>query len=187
MPSAPSCSDAATKVVEANGGKIAGRGAGPAVDRRLLLLPAAGAGLGRAGARAGQRRRRLHQLAEGGQEFGITKTMKPAALLAFISDIHGLGLKTAQGLYSDHRLVLGPQPRDARLRQALLRDDEERADDEPGGLLLGDDALPEGGQGRRHHRPGQGDGRAEEDEDQRLVRQGRLHPRRRPDGPQSCT
>ena len=32
------------------------------------------------------------------QEFGITKTMKPAALLAFISDIHSLGLKTAQGL-----------------------------------------------------------------------------------------
>ena len=32
-------------------------------------------------------------------EFGITKTMKPAALLAFISDIHALGLETAQGLY----------------------------------------------------------------------------------------
>jgi len=32
-------------------------------------------------------------------EFGITKTMKPAALLAFISDIHSLGLQTAQNLY----------------------------------------------------------------------------------------
>ena len=32
-------------------------------------------------------------------EFGVTKTMKPAALLAFISDIHALGLETAQGLY----------------------------------------------------------------------------------------
>jgi branched-chain amino acid transport system substrate-binding protein len=32
-------------------------------------------------------------------EFGITKTMKPAALLAFISDIHSLTLQTAQGLY----------------------------------------------------------------------------------------
>ena len=31
-------------------------------------------------------------------EFGITKTMKPAALLAFISNIHSLGLQTAQGL-----------------------------------------------------------------------------------------
>jgi branched-chain amino acid transport system substrate-binding protein len=32
-------------------------------------------------------------------EFGITKTMKPAALLAFIADIHAIGLETAQGLY----------------------------------------------------------------------------------------
>jgi branched-chain amino acid transport system substrate-binding protein len=32
-------------------------------------------------------------------EFGITKTMKPAALLAFITDIHSLTLQTAQGLY----------------------------------------------------------------------------------------
>ena len=32
-------------------------------------------------------------------EFGITKTMKPVALLAFISDIHALGLDAAQGLY----------------------------------------------------------------------------------------
>jgi branched-chain amino acid transport system substrate-binding protein len=32
-------------------------------------------------------------------EFGIAKTMKPAALLAFLSDIHALGLQTAQGLY----------------------------------------------------------------------------------------
>ena len=48
-------------------------------------------------------------------EFGITKTMKPAALLAFISDIHSLGLKTAQGLYLTDRLVLGHRRRDARL------------------------------------------------------------------------
>jgi len=32
-------------------------------------------------------------------EFGISQTMKPAALLAFLSDIHALGLDTAQGLY----------------------------------------------------------------------------------------
>jgi len=32
-------------------------------------------------------------------EFGIAQTMKPAALLAFISDIHAIGLDTAQGLY----------------------------------------------------------------------------------------
>jgi branched-chain amino acid transport system substrate-binding protein len=32
-------------------------------------------------------------------EFGLTNAMKPAALLAFITDIHALGLETAQGLY----------------------------------------------------------------------------------------
>jgi len=32
-------------------------------------------------------------------EFGITKKMKPAALLAFINNIDSLGLQTAQGLY----------------------------------------------------------------------------------------
>ena len=32
-------------------------------------------------------------------EFGVTNTMKPAALLAFITDINSRGLETAQGLY----------------------------------------------------------------------------------------
>jgi branched-chain amino acid transport system substrate-binding protein len=31
-------------------------------------------------------------------EFGLTKTMKPAALLVFISDVHAVGLDIAQGL-----------------------------------------------------------------------------------------
>ena len=33
------------------------------------------------------------------KEFGVTGKMTPAALLAFINDIHSLGLETAQGLY----------------------------------------------------------------------------------------
>ncbi|HJW10705.1 MAG TPA: ABC transporter substrate-binding protein, partial [Albitalea sp.] len=32
-------------------------------------------------------------------EFGITKTMKLAALLMFINDVHSLGLKSTQGMY----------------------------------------------------------------------------------------
>ena len=32
-------------------------------------------------------------------EFGIAQTMKPAALLAFLSDVHAVGLDTAKGLY----------------------------------------------------------------------------------------
>ena len=31
-------------------------------------------------------------------EFGLTKTMKPAALLVFLTDIHAVGLDIAQGL-----------------------------------------------------------------------------------------
>ncbi len=33
------------------------------------------------------------------REFGVTRTMKPVALVAFINNIHSLGLKTAPGLY----------------------------------------------------------------------------------------
>ena len=64
--------EAATKVVEASGGKVLGL------------------------ANAGNDFTNSIKAAD---EFGIGKTMKPAALLAFISDIHSLGLKTAQGLY----------------------------------------------------------------------------------------
>lgn len=32
-------------------------------------------------------------------QFGVTSSMKPAALLAFLTDIHGIGLDTAKGLY----------------------------------------------------------------------------------------
>ena len=91
--------DAATKVVEANGGKSLGEVRVPLAtsDFSSFLLQAQGSGaqvLGLANA-GGDFTNSL----KAANEFGITKTMKPAALLAFITDIHGLGLKTAQGLY----------------------------------------------------------------------------------------
>jgi branched-chain amino acid transport system substrate-binding protein len=90
--------DAATKVVEANGGKSLGEVRVPLAtsDFSSFLLQAQGSGaqvLGLANA-GGDFTNSL----KAAQEFGITKTMKPAALLAFVSDIHSLGLKTAQGL-----------------------------------------------------------------------------------------
>ena len=90
--------DAATKVVTANGGKSLGEVRVPlsTADFSSYLLQAQASGaqvLGLANA-GGDFTNSL----KAAQEFGITKTMKPAALLAFISDIHGLGLKTAQGL-----------------------------------------------------------------------------------------
>ncbi|HEX4235048.1 MAG TPA: ABC transporter substrate-binding protein [Caldimonas sp.] len=90
--------DAATKVVEGNGGKSLGEVRVPlsTSDFSSFLLQAQGSGaqvLGLANAGGD-----FVNSLKAAQEFGITKTMKPAALLAFITDIHGLGLKSAQGL-----------------------------------------------------------------------------------------
>ena len=91
--------DAATKVVTANGGKSLGAVRVPlsASDFSSFLLQAQGSkaqvlGLANAG-------NDFTNSLKAAKEFGIDKTMKPAALLAFISDIHSLGLETAQGLY----------------------------------------------------------------------------------------
>jgi branched-chain amino acid transport system substrate-binding protein len=90
---------AASKVVEAHGGKNVGAVRVPlgAADFSSFLLQAQGSGAQVLGlANAGTD---FSNSLKAANEFGITKTMKPAALLAFISDIHSLGLKTAQGLY----------------------------------------------------------------------------------------
>jgi branched-chain amino acid transport system substrate-binding protein len=91
--------EAATKVVVANGGKSIGAVRVPLAtsDFSSFLLQAQGSnaqvlGLANAG-------NDFTNSLKAANEFGITKKMKPAALLAFISDIHSLGLKTAQGLY----------------------------------------------------------------------------------------
>ena len=90
---------AATKVVEADGGKVVGAVRVPlsTSDFSSYLLQAQGSGaqvvgLANAGADFSNSLKAAH-------EFGLTETMKPAALLAFITDIHALGLETAQGLY----------------------------------------------------------------------------------------
>ncbi|MEK9282080.1 MULTISPECIES: ABC transporter substrate-binding protein [unclassified Bradyrhizobium] len=90
---------AASKVVEANGGKVIGAVRVPLAtsDFSSYLLQAQNSGAQVLGlANAGQDFTNSIKAAD---EFGIAKTMKPAALLAFITDIHALGLKTAQGLY----------------------------------------------------------------------------------------
>ncbi len=90
---------AATKVVEAGGGKVVGSVRAPlgTSDFSSYLLQAQGSGaqvvgLANAGADFSNSLKAAH-------EFGLTNTMKPAALLAFITDIHAIGLETAQGLY----------------------------------------------------------------------------------------
>jgi branched-chain amino acid transport system substrate-binding protein len=91
--------DAATRVVIANGGQVLGAVRAPlgTTDYSSFLLQAQASGAQVLGlANAGTD---FSNSLEGANEFGLTKTMTPAALLAFISDIHSLTLKTAQGLY----------------------------------------------------------------------------------------
>ena len=170
----------AERVVNANGGKVIGSVRVPlgTTDFSSFLLQAQSSGAQVLGlANAGND---FSNSLKAANEFGIAKTMKPAALLAFISDINGIGLETAQGLYLTDRLVLGPQRQVARFRQALLRKDRRHADHEPGRLLFGDADLPQRRQGRRHDRRRQGDGRTAQGQDQRHVHRQRRHPRRRP-------
>jgi branched-chain amino acid transport system substrate-binding protein len=90
---------AASKVVEAHGGKNVGAVRVPlgSADFSSFLLQAQGSGAQVLGlANAGTD---FSNSLKAANEFGITKTMKPAALLAFITDINSLGLQTAQGLY----------------------------------------------------------------------------------------
>jgi len=86
-------------VVEASGGKVVGAVRVPlsTSDFSSYLLQAQNSGAQVLGlANAGNDFTNSIKAAD---EFGIAKTMKPAALLAFISDIHSLGLKSAGGLY----------------------------------------------------------------------------------------
>jgi branched-chain amino acid transport system substrate-binding protein len=91
--------EAAAKVVEKNGGTVVGSVRVPlgTTDFSSFLLQAQGSGGDVIGlANAGTD---FVNSLKSANEFGISTTMKPAALLAFISDIHALGLNTAKGLY----------------------------------------------------------------------------------------
>ena len=89
----------AERVVKANGGSVSGAVRVPLAtsdfSSYLLQAQSSGAqvlGLANAGGDFVNSLKAAH-------EFGLTAKMKPAALLAFLSDIHALGLDTAQGLY----------------------------------------------------------------------------------------
>jgi branched-chain amino acid transport system substrate-binding protein len=91
--------NAASKVVERHGGKNLGAVRVPlgAADFSSFLLQAQASGAQVLGlANAGTD---FSNSLKAANEFGITAKMKPAALLAFISDVHSIGLQAAQGLY----------------------------------------------------------------------------------------
>ncbi len=96
-----SLEDDTTAVVKAAGGKVLGSVRFPSpgttdFSSYVLQAQASGAkiiGLANAGADT-------VNCIKAANEYGVTKTQKLAGLLIFISDIHSLGLPTAQGLYA---------------------------------------------------------------------------------------
>ena len=89
---------ATSDVVKANGGQVLGEVRHPlsASDFSSFLLQAQGSkaqilGLANAGGDT------INSI-KAAKEFGVTKTMKLAALMMFIDDVHSLGLDTTQGL-----------------------------------------------------------------------------------------
>jgi len=90
--------NAAATVVKANGGTVVGDVRVPlgTSDFSSFLLQAQGSGakvlaLANAGADTSNS-------LKAASEFGLTKTMRPAALLVFLTDVHAIGLDIAQGL-----------------------------------------------------------------------------------------
>ena len=88
----------ATNVINASGGKVLGTSKHPlnASDFSSYLLQAQNSkaqvlGLAKAGGDT------INSV-KAANEFGITKTMKIAGLLVFITDVHAIGIKNAQGL-----------------------------------------------------------------------------------------
>jgi len=88
----------ASEVVKAGGGTVVGDVRVPlgTSDFSSYLLQAQGSGaqvLGLANAGAD-----TSNSMKAASEFGLTKTMRPAALLVFLTDVHAMGLQIAQGL-----------------------------------------------------------------------------------------
>ena len=91
--------NAAADVVKAGGGSVVGAVRVPlgTSDFASYLLQAQGSGAQVLGlANAGND---FSNSLKAANEFGLGKTMKPAALLAFITDINAIGIEAAQGLY----------------------------------------------------------------------------------------
>ncbi len=111
----------------AAGGKVLGRARYPFPETTdfssfLLQAQASGAkvlGLANAGA---DTINCIKQAAE----FGLTQAMKLAALLMFISDVHGAGAADGAGPDADRELLLGPERPHPRLHRAAEAEDAGR-------------------------------------------------------------
>ena len=143
------------EVVEANGGKVLGqvRHPFPGTDFSSFLLQAQASkakviGLANAG---GDTINSVKQAAE----FGIAQGgQNLAGLLVFITDVHALGLQTAQGLVLTEIVLLGSRRRQPRVREALRATVQgQHADHGAGRRLCGGAALSEGASRRSRAMP----------------------------------
>ena len=118
--SASSCSATPPAFVTKAGGKVLGASPYPfpgTTDFSSFLISAQSSGanvLGLANAGA-DTVNSIKQAAE----FGLTQQMKVAALLMYINDVHGLGLRGGAGPVPDRELLLGHERPHPRLHQAL--------------------------------------------------------------------
>ena len=165
----------AASVVKANGGTVVGDVRVPlgTSDFASYLLQAQGSraqvlGLANAGTDTSNS-------LKAASEFGVTKTMRPAALLVFLTDVHAMGLDIAQGLVLTTAWYWDLDDRTRAFAKRFF----DKIKKEPTPPLFGDPDLPQRRQGRRHDRHREGDGRASQDEDQRCLRSEHHHPRRR--------
>ena len=172
-------------VVLKNGGKVLGKVRQPlnTQDFSSFLLQAQASkakiiGLANAG---GDTTNSIKQAAE----FGIVKGgQNLAGLLVFLTDVHSLGLPTAQGLIVTETFYWDQNDAVARVREALRGGEQgHSSDDDPRRRLLGGAPLPEGGRGAEERRRHEGH-RADEAKptDDPLFGKG-IDPRRRPQDP----
>ena len=159
-------------VVVKNGGKVLGqvRHPFPGTDFSSFLLQAQASsakiiGLANAGSDT------INSIKQAA-EFGIVNGgQNLAALLAFITDVHALGLQTAQGLIMTEVLVLGPQRQQPRLRQAVCAAVQGHPPDHGAcRRLFGGHALSEGGRGAQERRRRQGGRRQDEGDAHARIR-----------------
>jgi ABC-type branched-subunit amino acid transport system substrate-binding protein len=84
-------------------------------------------------------------------EFGLTAGgQKLAALAGFINDVHGLGLKEAQGLTITEASYWDTNDETRKWAQRFLRDDERHAEYASDRHLFFSSALSKGRSGRRY-------------------------------------
>ena len=143
----------ASEVVKAGGGTVLGDVRVPlgTSDFSSYLLQAQGSGaqvlaLANAGTDTSNSLKAAH-------EFGLTKTMRPAALLVFLSDVHALGLDTAQGLVLTTSWYWNMDDTTRKFADRFFEKTKKMPTFPQAAYLFGDPRLSERGQGGRVDRP----------------------------------